>query len=151
MQYEPVTGRFRISLAKEGLVEALNKITNRSRSVSPGQYVTQAMIRWIETASFDRFVPVVDTFGMTDAEKLFNMVQESGLGVLEPGGGTNIQTLSGRDAGKLFAILAEQRRDRMRIQTQAQGLIGEGIFNRPEGNFGTGSGLLPSLLNARRR
>ncbi|MHC4443658.1 MAG: FecR domain-containing protein [Planctomycetota bacterium] len=149
MRYEKITGRFTIALETQGLINALNKITNRSQSISPGQYVTQAMTRWIETASFDRFVPVVDTFSMTKAEKLFNMVQESGLGVLEPGGGNNVMTLNGRNAGRLFAMLAEQRRNRLiRDQIKPDGTR---IFNRPEGNFGTGSGLLPSLLNIKNK
>jgi len=150
MEYEPFTGRFRISLAKEGLVEALNKLSNRKRSIGPGQYVNQAMLRWIETATFDRYVPVIDTFSMTDAEQLFNMVRDSGLGVIEPGAGTNIMSLSGRDAGQLFARLARERRNRLR-PLRPQVIDGQRIFDRPEGNFGTGSGLLPSLLNARRR
>ncbi|UCD28093.1 MAG: FecR domain-containing protein [Planctomycetota bacterium] len=151
MEYTPVTGRFRISLAREGLVQALNKITNQSSLISPGQYITQAMIRWIETATFDRFVPVVDIFGMTDAEELFNMVQESGLGVVEPGGGSGTMALTGRDAGKLFAQLAEERRNRQRRHTRPDFINGRRVYNRPEGNFGTGSGLLPSLLNQKRR
>jgi hypothetical protein len=88
--YEPSFHQFKISLAEEGLVEALDKLTRESRRVYPGQYVTQAMVRWVDTAAFDRLVPIVDVLGQTGLEKLFNVLNNSGLAVVEPGGGAAI-------------------------------------------------------------
>jgi len=153
IEYEASTNRFRVSLAREGLVEALNKLTGQARYVRPGEYVTQQMRRWIETATFDRYVPVVDVFGMTNAEKLFNSLQESGLGVTDPGGGSNILMVSGRDAGRLFADLAARRAG---LRGQFPVLLPGGpppeyIIDRPEGNFGTGGGSLSPFLKGRGR
>ncbi len=138
IQYEPSSQRFRVFLDREGLIQILNKMTEQSRTVRPGQYVTQAMQRWIDTASDDRWVPVVDTVGMTDAEAIFNTLQNTGLGVVEPGGGSTILTFSGRDIGELASALNAQR---ARGQAGPTVPAGNGIINRPEGNFGTGSGL----------
>lgn len=152
IQYTPPTmsspGRFRVFLDREGLVQAMNKMTGQSRTVLPGQYVTQAMQRWIDTATQDRWVAVVDTYGMTDAETLFNQLQDTGLGVVEPGGGSEVLAFSGTDAGALAAQLNAQR-----LQ-QGAGLGsmltgGPGFTDRPEGNFGTGSGMLQPLSKHR--
>lgn len=147
IQYEPSTGRFRVFLDQDGMIEALNKLTDESRTVLPGQYVTQAMHRWIDTASMDRWIPVVDTFGMTDAEEIFNRLQGTGLGVVEPGGGSTILAFSGRDAGRLAAALAAQRvRQQIPTVRLPITLDGRRIIDRPEGNFGTGSGIVSSPL-----
>lgn len=144
IQYFPPTehgspGRFRIYLAREGLVEALNKMTDESRAILPGQYITQAMRRWIDTLSEDRWVPVVDTWAMTDAEALFNMLNDSGLSVVEPGGGSEIYKLAGRDVGKLAALINAQRTG-FRPIVPSISPPGQTVFVRPEGNFGTGAG-----------
>lgn len=131
ISYEPSTTRFRVWLNKEGLVEALNQVSNKSKLVQPGQYVTQAMQHWIDTLTFARWVPVVDTVGLTDSEKIFNSIKDSGMAVVDPGAGGNTYYIGGRD--------------------QAPGVTGPpinfipiispptgGVIPRPEGNFGTG-------------
>jgi len=143
ISYEPSSQRFRIFLAEEGLVEALNKITSESRLVRPGQYVTQAMIQWIQTATMDRWVPIVDVYGTTSAEKLFEAVKGSGLGVTDPGGGNQILTLSGRDAGQFAATLQQEQLSRQNLAIAAGASLlvrptGPNVIPRPEGNFGTG-------------
>jgi len=132
MEYTPVTGRFVVSLSGEGLVEALNKLTGRSRDIGPGQYVTQAMIRWIETATFDRFVSMSDVFGMTGAEKSFLAFGgESGQGAADPGGGAGVYGVAGQGSASVGSPSS--------ISSPPL-IIRPGIINRPEGNFGTGSG-----------
>ncbi len=132
MEYTPVTGRFRVSLAGEGLVEALNKLTSRTRSIGPGQYVTQAMIRWIETATFDRFVSMSDVFGMTGAEKSFLAFGgEGGQGAADPGGGAGVYGMTGQGGG-LGGTPS--------FTPPSVSPLRPGAIDRPEGNFGTGAG-----------
>jgi hypothetical protein len=139
ISYEPGTGRFRVYLAREGLVEILDKLSSEARLVRPGQYVTQAMMRWIETVAFDRWIPVVDTYGLTDAEQLFNRLQDSGLTVVDPGGGHAVMTLRGRDVTPLTAEF-NAARPQLGIPPVQVVSPGEGVIVRPEGNFGTGPG-----------
>ncbi len=149
ISYEPSTQHFRIWIYGQGLVEALNELSMESQFLTAGQYVTQAMIQWILTNTLDRWVKVVDAYGLDDAEKLFNAINESGIGVVEPGEGANIYAMNGRDAGQLAAALAAQ-----------QGLIPLILINQPptlgvvtrgEGNFGTGLGGSSSLFKSARR
>ncbi len=145
IEYEPSTGRFRIFLAREGLVEALNKLTAERRYVLPGQYVTQVMARWIQTATFDRHVAMADMFGVNANEQWFNALNGSGLGVVEPGGGSLAGDL-GPGAGGQFT------------GTQFTGstspitsiLPGSGVVARPEGNFGTGGAIVPRIFGGTR-
>src|SRR5205085_2859087 len=87
ISYEPSTGRFRVYLNKEGLIEVLKKTTGQSAVLQPGQYVTDAMRAWIDTLTNDRWVPVIDTVGASNAELVFNQIHESGMAVVEPGYG----------------------------------------------------------------
>lgn len=136
--YEPSTNRFQVFLGGPGLVEALNKLSNESKLVRPGQYVTQAMTRWIETATRDRWVPIVDTKGMTNAEEMFNAVNDSGLGVVDPGEGSNTYGITGRGLGQSL-----NANSAMTISLPTPGST---VIPRPEGNFGTGLGQNNSLL-----
>ncbi len=137
IEYEPSTGRFRVWLGGEGLVEALSLLTRESRLVYPGQYVTQAMIRWIETLATDRWVPVVDTFGQTPAETQFNRDQgrNSGLAVANPGGGYATHFAAGQNTGLNLTGSFSPGRPTIIIPP-----TGSVIIPRPEGNFGTGIG-----------
>jgi hypothetical protein len=143
ISYEPSFHQFKISLAEEGLVEALNKISMESRRVYPGQYVTQEMVRWVDTATFDRFVPVVNLIGQTSLEKLFNALNDSGLAVVDPGGGAEIWAIIPRQfqeeaAGVLgrLSLLAVDRPER--------DIDLSGFFNPPAGGTG-GIGAARSL------
>jgi hypothetical protein len=155
IEYEPSTGRFKIDLAHEGLVQALNRITNESRDLHAGQYVTQAMVRWVETAAFDRHVSFTDVFGQTGAEKLFNALNGSGLGSAEPGGGLAARTVLLRQQGGTGGTGLNLGQGLTGVLTGAALLApqsttgGPKIVNRPEGNFGTGSGKLPQLWGTR--
>jgi len=158
IEYEPSTGRFKVDLAREGLIEILNRLTGQARSIHPGQYVTQAMIRWIETAVFDRNVVVTDVFGLTAGERLFMAMNSSGSGVANPGGGATSNGsgapgggAGGGGAGGLGGILARGGVPPLAAAAVAGRVVdtlrpGSRIIDRPEGNFGTGGGRLPSIL-----
>ncbi len=135
IEYDPSTGRFQAWLGGEGLVEAINWLTAQSRLVRPGQYATQAMLRWIETLSTDRWVPVVDTFGMTSSEMTFNREQgqNSGLAVTNPGGGAT--TFAGPGASTPLSVSGTAQQGTQILPLNiAPGVT---VIPRPEGNFGT--------------
>ncbi len=145
--YEPGTGRFRVWLAGEGLVEAFNKLLRQSREVRSGEYVTQAMLRWIDTATLDRWTPVIDVFGTTELEKMFHSVNDTGMAVAEPGGGTPIWYIADRQGAREAAEDAFRRR--VPVGVPFITLQGPRFVSRPEGNFGTGLGASPRLRSAR--
>lgn len=154
IEYEPSTGRYRVYLARQGLVEALDHVSGRSRTLMPGQYVTEAMVRWIETALFDRTVALADVFGMTGAERLFNALSGSGLGVLEPGGGQAAGQFAGSGGGSSSSTgsgggLGTQPGAGLAAGAIISQLTGQRVITRPEGNFGTGNGRLPRLPSNR--
>jgi hypothetical protein len=147
---EPVTGRFRVSLADEGLVEAIQRLArdqHRSRTVRPGEYADQANIAnmWINQASFDRLVEFYEADWLSGGDAEFILNQDRGLGFLAPSGG-EVLTQSERVSA-----------DFARQQTRPDGtpippdLIVLQPIARPEGNFGTGPTfrvLVPAALRA---
>lgn len=140
ISYEPSSGRFRVFLNKEGLVEALNRVTGQSGLVRPGQYVTEQMQQWIDTLTVDRWVPVIDTYGLTNAEQVFNSVKNSGFAVVEPGAGGNLLTISSRD---FASVIGQQRGPGVNTTPYVTPPpSGNQPIARPEGNFGTGGGTL---------
>lgn len=149
LEYEAVTGRFRAFLADRGLIDVMNQLTNQRQSLAPGQYVTQAMIHWIQTAKFDRSVPIQDVFGLTRTETEFQAYQGDGMGVLYPGGGSGGFNPAGRDPGALYADIAGQQAGQLTGLPPGTFITqpgGGNIFVRPEGNFGTGGAVLPKDL-----
>lgn len=142
IEYEAVTGRFRASLAEEGLIELFNQRNQQSMSVGPGQYLTQAMIQWFNTNAYDRWIPIIDWVGVDANEEVFHALISSGITVVEPGGGYPIRTLSGRSSDAFMGRIAGLRALQQGGPTIPPSVIGGGprIINRGEGNFGTGSG-----------
>lgn len=135
IEYEAGTGRFRIFLADRGLVEALNQLTQQRRTLLGGQYVTQMMIRWIETTKFDHYIPVQDWAGLTGADLVFCQMNDSGRSVVSPGGGLGIMNISGAGGNGQNGQQFFQDMPDITIPP-----IGPTRIDRPEGNFGTGGG-----------
>ena len=142
MSVEPMTGRFRVSLAEYGLVEAVKKLRDAgriSRTVRPGEYATDANIAnmWIKQDIFDRNVKFYQAEAVTVADSDFSTENTRGYGVLAPGGGSELATVAGRNSAN-FALdqLSERYPGANRPGTTV--LIPEGPVQRPEGNFGTG-------------
>jgi hypothetical protein len=133
LRYEAGTGRYYAYLTEEGLISVLNVRAGVRRTVEPGQYVTQAMIRWVETAVFDRWVPVEDLFGLTPNEVAFNSQLNTGRDVAWPGGGSMSDQFAGRNAPQAAGSFTQRGIVPPVIipPRQIQGAIG-----RPEGNFG---------------
>jgi hypothetical protein len=136
LAYTRGTDRFEIFLLDRGLVDALNKITQQRRTLNPGQAVTQAMRLWLDEAQIRRNVSIVDILGQENISVAFNELRNSGLGVVNPGGGYQpILNLSNRRAADSFA---NQAREALRGTPFVPLNLGNNA--RPEGFFGTGRG-----------
>lgn len=141
IEVESGTGRFVISLAEFGLVEALHRLNaaggrQASRTVRPGEYVSEATIGqlWIEQEIFDRKVWYYDPNGQTEVEADFAAGEVGGYDSLGPGSGRDVGDLSARHNGD-FAV-AQYRARASRVPL-AGGFDMLGTIDRPEGNFGT--------------
>jgi len=153
MNVEPVTGRFNISLAEFGLVEAIRKTrdANRlSKTVRPGEYVTNANIGnlWIKQDIFNRNVTFFQADAVTAADANFNTTNTRGYAVISPGGGANLTASAYRNSANFVLDQLAARNPGSRPNTA---ILEPGIRGRPEGNFGTGGifkARLPSMIAA---
>jgi hypothetical protein len=140
MSVEPVTGRFHISLAEHGLVEAIQKMQREkrpSRLIRPGEYATETSIAnlWIKQDIFDRNVNFFEPEGASASDAEFNAENTRGYGVMAPGGGSVLPGLSGQ-ANAQFVL--DQLAARSPAAPRSTVVIEPGTLGRPEGNFGTG-------------
>lgn len=142
----------RMSLADRGLVEAIYKLTNQRRLVSPGQFVDNRSIArmWIMTAKFQQAFSMYQFAGLTGAEYKDNHLNTTGLAVVEPAPGVDTLTMAGRNVDPAQTGVLEEMTDDEAAES-AVGLIADrNIFlNRNEGNFGFGD--FPGLQNAAKR
>jgi hypothetical protein len=141
--YERGTDRFEIFLLDFGLVDAFSRVTAEQRRLRPGEWVTQAMLRWAEQSQFLRNVAIADFLGQADAFVAFNRLQQDGLRVLNPEGGqTVLINLSNAQAQNTFLDLVRN--------TLPPPILPAGTKTRPEAYFGTGRGeqLIPVIINA---
>jgi hypothetical protein len=142
MDVEAGTGRFRVSLAEYGLVEAIQKLgggRTQSRDVRPGEYATQANIAnmWLKQNIFDRNVWFYTPEGMTEADAQYALTNTSGMNVLTPGGGMEVNDRWERvNASWVMDQIAANFPPGTSPPTTAVGT--RGPISRPEGNFGTG-------------
>jgi len=138
MWVEPMTGRYRVSLAQSGLVEAIEKVRgqrSRSKTVAPGEYATRDNIAnlWILQAVFDRNVTFYEAATITESDAEFTAANTTGYGVLAPGGGRELRADAGRVSSDF--VFQQSEFDPRRPPTTA--IIQPGPIVRPEGNFGT--------------
>ncbi|HUU82576.1 MAG TPA: hypothetical protein VM243_03630 [Phycisphaerae bacterium] len=157
MQVEPYTGRFTISLAREGLVEALQKATGQRSLVRPGQYATELNIgkMWINQERFDRSVKLVAAESMTTADLDFATAQSRGIGTVAPGAGTEAVSFAQRSPQRDFVVdqVVDQRAQAIRDALPDLIVIEQPVIRRPEGNFGVGHTfrvLVPESNSAKR-
>jgi hypothetical protein len=146
VEYDPSTRNFRMFVDEHGLAEVLNQLTNQRREISSNEYITQAMIMWVETARFDRHVSIQDMLGMKGPEQRFQALFESGTSVIGAGAGYDIWNEAGLNRTALYSdIIAAQRQaaQGFRVPRLAPP-VGPNVIDRPEGNFGTGGSLLPN-------
>jgi len=137
MWVEPVSGKFRVSLADSGLVEATRKLTtgqSRSKNVRPGEYATAANMAnlWIDQARFDDTVQFFPAETITANEVNFITRTAGPDGYQAAAGGQASNNLTGRR--ELRPSRATARRD-----LPATAVIVPEPVKRPEGNFGNPS------------
>ena len=143
MQVEPMTGRFRISLAEHGLVEARSHIRSAqrtSRPVRPGEYATDTNIAnmWIKQDIFDRNVKFYQAESVTLSDADFTTDHTRGYGVLAPGGGSNLTDISSRVSSD-FVLGQVAQNFPSGVLPNTTLLVPTGAVARPEGHFGVGS------------
>ncbi len=135
---EPSTGRFRISLAEFGLVEARQKFREAgrfTREVRPGEYANDTNIAnlWIKQDIFNRNVNFFESTAMTESDAAFSTENTRGYGVMAPGGGAALPAYAGRsETDTIRQALDDDRPGPDMI------VIEPGRISRPDGNFGTG-------------
>ncbi len=125
---EPHTGRFNISLARFGLVEAIQKLDTRRlvrRQVRPGEYATAQNIAsmWLKQDIFDRAIRYFKPEAVTLADARFLSNNTTGVSMIAPGGGARLTEFTGRGAGR-----TGQRDAGLTLLLPP--------IRRPEGNFG---------------
>lgn len=145
MWIEPATGRFNISLAQHGLVEAIQKMgvdQTRSREVRPGEYATQDNIAnmWINQDIFDRNVQFYEPQWITEADATFTTFNNRGYGSLAPGAGNMLIDFSQRVSAEFVIQQTGSNRPFGTILPNLA-ILQPGPIRRPEGNFGTGNTL----------
>ena len=128
---EPHTGRFNISLARYGLVEAIMKLDARRsvrRSVRPGEYATARNIAsmWLQQDIFNRSIKFVRPEAVTLADARFMRNNTTGVSMIAPGGGSQLADFTGRSAASI---------GRVERAPLTRALLLPPI-SRPEGNFG---------------
>lgn len=142
MRVEPMTGRFKISLAEYGLVEATKKLRSArrmSRTVQPGEYATDANIAnmWIKQNIFDRNVTFYQADAVTVADADFSAEHTRGYGVMAPGGGSTLVDASTRVSSDFVLSQIEQNFPGGTLPPTTV-LVPTDAVARPEGHFGTG-------------
>jgi len=134
---EAQTGRFDISLAESGLIEALQTARGEAyaRTVRPGEYVNERTIAnlWLTEATFTRTVALYNRGELTRSEALAAGDYPGGYAALGPAAGTELVHYSARRAGSAAAGLTAQERS-----AGSTTVIVHPVQSRPEGNFGTG-------------
>lgn len=138
MRYEPGSGRYVVFLNEEGMVELFDSLRDAHRTIGPGQYVTQALLTWIQTRTLDNYIPITDPWGITRDEFRWNAQFGRGVAVIEPGAGL----------GNFFSQYSPSNRLGTGGGFSSPPVVPVGPVSpggplqliRPEGNFGTGLG-----------
>lgn len=133
------TGRYTISLADAGRVQALNRLTRQQQNVYAGQYVTQAMVRWVDQTTFDRLITMQDRFGLTTKEFQVQSFNNSGLAVIEPAPTPNTYQVA-RPGWQQFVsqqvlLIEQQRAGELGRLIDILNPPAPSVITRPEGNF----------------
>ncbi len=127
----------------------------RSRSVTPGQFVqsstrgqfiTHKLVSAIDNVQMDRQVNIHDLFGLTELEQLSAMLDDHGIGLLEPWGNP-VRWLDSPTVDGQIGVVPD-------FDPSVDGH--EGDFNLPQfpagrhhsdGDFGIGQGSLPGVFS----
>lgn len=139
---EPTTGRFEVSLARAGLVEARLKATRERRTVRPNEYVNDRNIKlmWINQDIFDRKVSFYDKASVTESEFKFAAENPGGGSVVSPDASQATQITKRIDP----TFVAQQIARQQAADAPKPPRLAPPLFRtRPEGDFG----IPPTLQN----
>jgi hypothetical protein len=159
-RFECHNGHFMMSLSEEGrgLIQAIQTRAaqlgaldrTRSRFLTPGQWISQQMLRAIDSVQFDRNVNVTDNFGLQGLDQLFTMLNDrGGLAFLLPAGNNpaNIldsPTQTGMIGGRPLFDQAQTTQNQL-LQSLFQGIVPKPTHG---GDFGIGQGRVPGVFGA---
>jgi hypothetical protein len=120
----------------------------RSRYVTPGQFVTQQMMRAIENVQFDRTVNINDAFGLQGLDQMFTMLNNhGGLAFLLPQGGNPVGILGGAgEEGRTGLTPPFDQQGQAALNQLFQALT-PNTRPSPAGDFGIGQGHVPGILD----
>jgi len=135
MAVDPSTNRFRISLARAGLVEAFVKATQDRRIIRPNEYADNKNIKvlWVNQDIFNRQVSFYEGASVTPAESQFAAENPGGTGVVSPDAAQSTQITKRIDP----SFVAQQQGLTEAASTGRTTIIPPPLFRiRPEGDFG---------------
>jgi len=147
MRYDPATGKFWVWLDTDGLVKVVKTATGQTQTLTPGQYLTEAMLWWIRTTLFDRMVPLTDPFGSTDQDRRRYAYDPTGLGAVDATGDFSLRDLGQRIFNSNLVQQRMSQETGAGIALPGPSAPQPGVFDYPFGNFGTGSAPRDGLLN----
>ncbi len=155
-------GRFTMFLSPQGrgLVQGILNQSSaygssqvQSRFLTPGQWISQQMMRAIENMPFDQKVLVSDPYGLVGADQLFALLNDrGGISFLLPTGSSPWSILGG--PSQRDGLTTNPTTPGDSLQNLGSNLFGTGtgqIRGVPGGDFGIGQGALPGILNPSRR
>lgn len=167
MSYDPATGHFYVGLDTEGLVRVTQFRTGKSITLTPGQFVTQAMAAWIQTAFFQQMVSFADPFGTTQIEQLFYATNSDGRTVIDPTGNQSFQNSVRQGTQVANEQLAQSRIEGQILNNQILRILNQAIERQTTpvvtpgatidyqfGNFGThipNQSVSPTTVKQKRR
>jgi hypothetical protein len=158
-RFEYRSGRFTMSLSEQGrgIIQAiqtkalgfggLNQM--RSRFVTPGQFVTQSMMRAIDNVQFERRVNIADNFGLQGLDEIFMLRNDhGGFAFLLPPGNSPLNVTGAPTHGETGL---PQGTDSQNTQITNQ-LVPSLLMPTPHqsgGDFGIGQGTVPGIFDIR--
>jgi hypothetical protein len=157
-RFESRNGRFTMSLSEQGrgLIEAIQTHSaeygglnqTRSRFVTPGQYVTQAMMRAIDNVRFDRNVNVTDNFGLQGLDQMLTLMNNhGGFAFLLPPGNTTFNLTGAAPISQTG--LPQNGAQNQQVQNLLLPTLTTPVKNAPSGSFGVGQGTVPGIFDLR--
>ncbi|HVP11874.1 MAG TPA: hypothetical protein VMV94_11900 [Phycisphaerae bacterium] len=156
-RFEYRNGRFMMSLSEQGrgIIQAiqthslefggLNQM--RSRFVTPGQFVTQAMMRAIDNIQFDRHVNVTDSFGVQGLDQMLTLINNhGGFAFLLPPSNSPLNVV-GAPPPSVVGYPQTTDTQNQQLQNQLFPSLISATPHQTGGDFGVGQGTVPGIFD----
>ncbi len=134
LEVEPVSGMFKVSLARSGLVEAIERSSGEHKFVRPREYATPRNIAlmWVNQDIFDRTVRFFALESLTQADLTYLTANRTGFGLLSPDG-HHLAAFAGNHG---FVPTGNSCDTGEVLSSEPTVVIEPDPVHRPEGNFG---------------